>query len=107
MNGFYIVIESLNKVNIFYVVQYMGRNVSFVEYLLWISNEVKDCGLVVIRIIIYIQIIKQCVVVYLILKIFFGDKIYSLEERILKIVLLEMFYFCIFQLNKEYILIFF
>ena len=72
-----MVLESLNKGNISYVVHYMKKNASLSDYFSWIADEVIEHGTGSTRTIIYCQTIKQCAVVYSTLKTLIGDQMYE------------------------------
>ena len=94
------IIESPNKDNISYVVNYMKKNLNLSHYFSWLADEVLEKGIM-----IYCQTIKQCALVYSTLKILLGEKIYEdLMQQDPKRVLLEMLHSCTPATNKQHIL---
>lgn len=100
--------ESLNKVNFIYLVIKMNKDCDFELFFEWFVEDIRKLKDKCDRIIIYCQIIKQCGIIYgmlrgLLRKDLFIEKI-SIGE---KLFLVEMLYLCIFVINKKNILIFF
>lgn len=68
------ILESPNKENISYVVDYMKKNANLSDYFSWLANELSENGTEATRTIIYCQTIKQCALVYTTIKILLGEK---------------------------------
>ena len=99
------ILESPNKENISYVVDYMKKNANLSDYFSWLANELSENGTEATRTIIYCQTIKQCALVYTTIKILLGEKIYEDPmQKDAKRVLLEMLHSCTPTSNKEHIL---
>lgn len=99
------ILESPNKENISYVVDYMKKNANLSDYFFWLANELSENGTEATRTIIYCQTIKQCALVYTTIKILLGEKIYEDPmQKDAKRVLLEMLHSCTPTSNKEHIL---
>ena len=99
------IVESPNKDNISYVVNYMKKNLNLSGYFSWLADEVLVKGILAARTIIYCQTIKQCALVYSTLKILLGGKMYEdLAQQDPKRVLLEMLHSCTPATNKQHIL---
>ena len=98
-------LESPNKENISYIVDYMKKNANLSDYFSWLANEVSENGTEATRTIIYCQTIKQCALVYTTIKILLGEKIYEDPmQKDAKRVLLEMLHSCTPTSNKDHIL---
>ena len=92
----HMVIESPNKDNISYVVQYKKKNISLSDYFRWIVDEVIEHGVGATRTIIYCQKIKQMLL---------GAHIHEdPASRDARRVLLEMLHSCSPICKKENIL---
>ncbi|XP_068689653.1 uncharacterized protein [Montipora foliosa] len=99
------IVESPNKDNISYVVNYMKKNLNLSDYFSWLADEVLEKGILADRTIIYCQTIKKCALVYTTLKILLGGKMYEdLAQQDPKRVLLEMLHSCTPATNKQHIL---
>ena len=89
------ILESSNKENISYVVDYMKKNANLSDYFSWLANELSENGTEATRTIIYCQTIKQCALVYTTIKILLGEKIYEDPmQKDAKRALLEMLHSC-------------
>ena len=91
------ILESPNKENISYVVDYMKKNANLSDYFSWLANEVSENGIGATRTIIYCQTIKQCALVYTTI---YEDPMQKDAKR----VPLEMLHSCTPTSNKEHIL---
>lgn len=101
----HLIVESLNKGNISYVVQYMKKNANLAQYFAWIAQEVLAHGTEATRTIIYCQTIKQCAVIYSTIKSLLGENIHTnSENREPHKVVIEMLHSCTPASNKENIL---
>jgi hypothetical protein len=100
-----IILESPNKPNISYVVQYMPKTAKLSDYFTWIVNEVLLSGINAPRTIIYCQTIKQCSILYSMLKALLGDNIYvDVHNKNVREVLLEMLHSSTPDSNKQNVL---
>lgn len=98
----YLVYESPNKGNITYNVTYMPNDIDLDQYFGWLAEELiakhEDCD----RTIIYCQTIKQCGILYGIMKGLIGKHMYVGSDP--RNVLIEMLHSCTPDMNKENIL---
>lgn len=101
----YSVIESPNKQNISYVVNYMKKKSDLSNYFSCLADDILENVTGATRTIIYRQTIKQYALVYTTIKILLGEKIYEdpIQEDV-KRVLLEMLHSCTSAANKQDIL---
>ena len=105
MNEPCLIMQSLHKENILYVVKYMEKSASLSSYFSWLADEIITQKTASTRTIIYCQTIKQCAVVYSTLKELLSDNIYEDPiKRNPQRVLLEMLHSCTPNSNKENIL---
>lgn len=101
----HIIAESPNKDNISYVVQYLKNVTSVSSYFKWLTDEVKDQGISATRTIVYCQTIKQCAMIYSVLKSQLGEYIYEdPKNQDPRRVVLEMLHSCTPVSNKINIL---
>ena len=77
----HLIVESPNKGNISYVVQYVKKNANLAQYFAWIAQEVLAHGTEATRTIIYCQTIKQCAVIYSTIKSLLGENIHANSEN--------------------------
>lgn len=77
----HLIVESPNKGNISYVVQYMKKNANLAQYFAWIAQEVLAHAREATRTIIYCQSIKQCAVIYSTIKSLLGENIHAKSEN--------------------------
>ena len=75
MTDIHEVAESPNKSNITYVVNYMPNDSEVQDYLSWIVEEIK--GGKTEKTIVYCQTIKQCSLIYGLLKFMIGQCMYN------------------------------
>ena len=99
MKDVYEVAESPNKSNITYVVNYMPKDSEVQDYLSWIVKEIK--GGKTDKTTVYCQTIKQCSLVYGLLKSMKGKCMYNAS---LECPVLEMLHSCTPDANKEAVL---
>ena len=104
MDSPFIIYESPDKPIIAYSVFYMSRDESLQKYFEWFVKELLEHGINSTRTIIYRQTIKQCSLLYAILKGMLGDGMYAGEIGDRKRVLLEMLHSCTPDANKEAVL---
>ena len=104
MDSPFIIYESPDKPNIAYSVFYMSRDESLQKYFEWLVKELLEHDINSTRTIIYCQTIKQCSLLYAILKGMLGDGMYAGEIGDRKRVLLEMLHSCTPDANKEVVL---
>ncbi len=105
MNDPHLIMESPNKENIAYVVEYMQKSTSLSSYFAWVADDIITKKTAATRTIIYCQTIRQCSVVYSALKNLLQDKIYEDPvNRDPQRVLLDMLHSCTPNSNKVNIL---
>ena len=104
MDSPFIIYESPDKPNIAYSVFYMSRDESLQKYFEWLVKELLEHGINSTRTIIYCQTIKQCSLLYAILKGMLGDGMYAGEIGDRKRVLLDLLHSCTPDANKEAVL---
>jgi superfamily II DNA helicase RecQ len=68
MKSPHVIYESPNKGNITYSVQYMPNNIDLEQYFGWLAKELIERKVSCDRTIIYCQTIKQCGIIYGIMK---------------------------------------
>ena len=95
----YEVAESPNKSNITYVVNYMPNESEVQDYLSWIAEEIK--GGKTKKTIVYCQTIKQCSLIYGLLKSMIGQCMCNATSEC---PVLEMLHSCTPNANKEAVL---
>jgi hypothetical protein len=80
----------------------MPKTAKLSDYFTWIANEVLLSGINAPRTIIYCQTIKQCSILYSMLKALLGDNIYvDVHNKNVREVLLEMLHSStLIQINK-------
>lgn len=105
MNEPCLIMESPNKENIAYIVEYMQKSTSLSSYFAWVADEIIAKKTASTRTIIYCQTIKQCAIVYSTLKTLLNENIYEDPvSRDPQRVLLEMLHSCTPSGNKNNIL---
>lgn len=104
MENPYVIYESPDKSNIAYSVFYMSRDESVQRYFEWLVKELLEHGTDTTRTIIYCQTIKQCSLLYAILKGMLRDNIYVGGVKDRRRVLVEMLHSCTPNANKEAVL---
>ena len=97
--------EGPNKPNVTYIVQCMQKDTDHDLYFEWLVEEIKLKGTSSERTIIYCQFIKQCSIVYGMLKGMLGNDIYNGTDDDPSNVLVEMLHSCTPPANKEKILL--
>ena len=96
--------EGPNKPNVTYIVQCMQNDTEHEFYLEWLVEELKLKGTLCERTIIYCQTIKQCSILYGIIKGMLGMDIFSGGDEDPSNALGEMLHSCTPSANKERIL---
>lgn len=97
------IVESPNKTNIMYSVHCLNKDDNLNYVFKWLTDELIEKGTNCPRAIIYCQTIKQCSLLYAVLKSNIGGKNY-LNPNNKHMVLLEMFHSCSPEANKKEIL---
>jgi superfamily II DNA helicase RecQ len=102
MKSPHVIYESPNKGNITCSVQYIPNNIDLEQYFGWLAKELIERKVSCDRTIIYCQTIKQCGIIYGIMKGLLGNHMHVRGDP--KNVLIEMLHSCTPELNKENIL---
>ena len=104
MKNPYLISESPFKTNITYSVQYIPNDQTIEYYFKWLRDDLVTQQKDFPRTIIYCQTIKQCSLIYSMLKSMLGDMIYVDETKNPRNVIIEMLHSCSPQANKETVL---
>ena len=104
MDNPHVIYENPSKANIAYSVHYMDKERSVEDYFRWLADELKEKKEKTSRTIIYCQTIKQCCIIYSVLKGILGRELYSNSANDPRHVLLEMLHSCTPDKNKDTIL---
>lgn len=102
MNSPHVVYESPNKGNVTYGVVYMPNDIDLEQYFDWLAEELITMKEHCDRTIIYCQTIKQCGLLYAIMKGLLGTQMYVGSDS--RNVLIEMLHSCTPESNKENVL---
>ena len=98
-------VESPDKPNITYAVEYISNDADLQDYFAWLVDNLKKQGKQCNRTIIYCQTIKQCSVVYATLKSMLGPNMYTSNcSGDKSLAMLEMLHSCTPNDNKEAVL---
>ena len=92
--------EGPNKPNVTYIVQCMQKDTDHEFYFEWLVEELKLKGKLSERTIIYCQTIKQCRILYGMIKGMLGKDIYSGTDDDPRNALVEMLHSCTPSANK-------
>lgn len=93
--------EGPNKSNVTYIVQCMQKDTEHEFYFEWLVEELNSKGTLCERTIIYCQTIKQCSILYGMIKGMLGMDIFSKSEEDPSNALVEMLHSCTPPANKE------
>ena len=93
--------EGPNKPNVTYIVQCMQKDTDHELYFEWLVEELKLKGKLSERTIIYCQTIKQCSILYGMIKGMLGKDIYGGTDDDPRNALVEMLHSCTPSANKE------
>ena len=104
MKNPYLILESPFKTNITYSVQYIPNDQTIEFYFKWLRDDLMTQQKDFHRIVSYCQTIKQCSLIYSMLKSMLGDMIYADETKNPRKVIIEMLHSCSPQANKETVL---
>lgn len=96
--------NSPDKANITYSVLYMDKNTATEEYFEWIVTDVSKFAIQTPRVIIYCQSIKQCHVLYSLLRAKLGKYFYKHSIKSPSNAFVEMLHSCTPEENKNNIL---
>ena len=104
LNTPHLIYESPSKNNIAYSVLYIDKERELDQYFKWLVEEMKEKKVATTRTIIYCQTIKQCGVIYSIIKGMLGSSFYADNSGDPRKVLLEMLHSCTPDRNKKVVL---
>ena len=77
MDNSHVIYESPSKADIAYSVHYMDKERSVEDYFRWFADELNEKKEKTSRTIVYCQTVKQCCIIYCVLKGMLGRKLYS------------------------------